>query len=474
MPRESEHRNRSLRSDVEQLIERKLRHLRHEEENRLTSTRREAYSTLNLHVRDGLNARKSSDAIRVRMLAAYRTWAAQVIEVTEAWPAAVWDAIASILDQVSVDSREQEAIAGLLDAHIWRLDETPWTIAWVDADQFADVVNRVLGQYGFGVDLIAENFQARLSQEAACAHAGIANRGRAALAATHIRLEEYLLIYYDQCRESVGNSNTETSGANDLAIDHAEEMQAYERATADQASTREFHKRSRNESESLASSNDTESRYISYPRAMRLLNERLDATPEELAVWVSFGSEPKCGGIPAYLEANISERPRLLTFDCWSEADFDYIAPLMSAWFVVKDIAQFDPSERYITYPALFERWSASDQLPDVAAFIVAKVREDQLHESHPVTLQSQLSLPDYEYPRPPKESTMLPLSEIRAIEHEDAILVPANETADERKQRLQAWFEEEQRKNPHGAQKRTAKREGISRQTLSAILKRD
>jgi hypothetical protein len=46
-------------------------------------------------------------------------------------------------------------------------------------------------------------------------------------------------------------------------------------------------------------------------------------------------------------------------------------------------------------------------------------------------------------------------------------------ETPIERRQRLKRWFAEEEAKNPIGPQKRTAEREGISRQTLSAILKR-
>ena len=47
-------------------------------------------------------------------------------------------------------------------------------------------------------------------------------------------------------------------------------------------------------------------------------------------------------------------------------------------------------------------------------------------------------------------------------------------ETPDERKQRLQGWFQEERLlRGERGAQTRTAEREGITRQTLSQILKR-
>lgn len=58
------------------------------------------------------------------------------------------------------------------------------------------------------------------------------------------------------------------------------------------------------------------------------------------------------------------------------------------------------------------------------------------------------------------------------AISQEAASSRPTGESPQQRKQRLKAWYKEEGQKGP-GAQKRTAKREGIKRQTLAKILKR-
>ena len=58
------------------------------------------------------------------------------------------------------------------------------------------------------------------------------------------------------------------------------------------------------------------------------------------------------------------------------------------------------------------------------------------------------------------------------AISQEAAGYRPTGESPKQRKQRLEALYKEEEQKGP-GAQKRTAEREGIARQTLKGILDR-
>lgn len=127
-------------------------------------------------------------------------------------------------------------------------------------------------------------------------------------------------------------------------------------------------------------------KFIAYPEAMAILRDRLGATLGELAVWVSFGNAPGCGGIAAYREATITDEPQELEFDFCSPEAFDYIGPLMGAWFIADNIDSFEPSNRYLEYPRLVERWNHADSLEDVHAYIQAKVREARLDEIHPVT----------------------------------------------------------------------------------------
>lgn len=217
---------------------------------------------------------------------------------------------------------------------------------------------------------------------------------------------------------------------------------------------------------------DSQPKYIPYPRAMQVLRERVGATPAELAVWVSFGDEPGCGGLPAYLDVNLSADPPKLEFDVWSPADFDYIAPLMGAWFLCLDIDNFEPMSRYIEYPRLVERWSETGQLENVEAYIAARVREARLDEFHPVAGRSELSWPDDGYRHPAKETTLLDMADVEAVETADGLKPVLDESPEQRRQRLIEWVEEERARRPSGALNRVAEREGVSRQRVSQIIK--
>lgn len=158
--------------------------------------------------------------------------------------------------------------------------------------------------------------------------------------------------------------------------------------------------------------------YVAYPKAMYQLAERLDATPEEMAAWVWMG--PEDGGIAAYLNANELDPPPRFHYSIGSGNgdDFDYLSPLMACWFKEHDLAQFGPTEHYITGAALIERWSRKPGIQPVA-FIQAKIVESRLLDIHPIYGGTQGGSPDDLY-CPPLASGLFALSEIKKIEVED------------------------------------------------------
>lgn len=127
--------------------------------------------------------------------------------------------------------------------------------------------------------------------------------------------------------------------------------------------------------------------YIPYPKALKLLSDRLNATPEEIAAWVWMG--PNDGGLTAYLNANELEPPPRFYFDYYMGED--YLAPLMACWFRADDIANFQPADRYITGKGLIERWSKQFGA-QVEAFIRAKIAESRLLDMHPTMGATQWS----------------------------------------------------------------------------------
>lgn len=407
----------SLPGEVEDLIDRRLRLMRRQEEIRLNEIKTAMGRSVVTHVRVGFDSNKNNAAIALSTLAAYHDAAAKILQVTEEWPDAVWGTISPVLDCVSITPRQGDAIAKLLYTHAWQPDDGPWTAHWVDADGFAGLVQRVMGRYGLPAADFSSDFERQLSLESSKIQADFANRGRIALGETQAALDECLLA----CR------GDDTAAPAIPEASSVESLSAIARKTANASHVEADG--TRIEARQIDTNSADEPTYIPYPKAMKMLSESLGATPAELAVWASFGDTPGCGGITAFWEASTTDNPRILRFDCWSEADFDYVAPLMGAWFVLEDIVSFQPADRYIEYSSLVERWRTSENIPDVPSYISAKVREDRLHEVHPVTGHSQLSLSDDEYPRPARETTLLDLADVKTVELEEEIRPASAET---------------------------------------------
>jgi hypothetical protein len=84
--------------------------------------------------------------------------------------------------------------------------------------------------------------------------------------------------------------------------------------------------------------------YIPYPRAMALLNERLKATPAEVAAWVWLG--PNEGGLFAYLNANELAEPPQFFFNPHGDNGDAYLDELAHAWFRLDEVRGFEPAKK--------------------------------------------------------------------------------------------------------------------------------
>lgn len=155
--------------------------------------------------------------------------------------------------------------------------------------------------------------------------------------------------------------------------------------------------------------------YIPYPKAIKSLVDRFNATPEELAAWVWM--TPKNNGLAAYLNANELDPPPRFFYEALDSSEFDYIPPLMACWFKADDIASFKPIDRYITGAALIERWESQPNIQP-KDFIQAKIEEARLSDFHPLYGGTQASSPEGNFP--PLESGLFLLAEIELIEIEE------------------------------------------------------
>lgn len=163
-----------------------------------------------------------------------------------------------------------------------------------------------------------------------------------------------------------------------------------------------------------AVTSDLADAYIPYPKALRRLKERLDATPEELAAWIFM--EPKNGGLAAYRNANELIPPPKFSFDYFMGED--YLAPMMYCWFLSEDIDHFEPTERYITGQSLIERWTDYDVIRP-RQYIQAKIEESRLDDLHPT--YGRIHRPGSEDDSTPAlEDALFSVVQVEAIERED------------------------------------------------------
>lgn len=157
-------------------------------------------------------------------------------------------------------------------------------------------------------------------------------------------------------------------------------------------------------------------KYIAYPKALSLLNARLQTTSEEVAAWLFMG--PEQGGLAAYMNANELDPPPKFYYSPGREGDFDYFLPLMGCWFLEDDILNFQPTERYVTGKALIERWGEQTGLQS-ETYILAKIMESRLDDLHPIYGGTEATFSGIGR-FPPLETGLFAISQIEEIEKSD------------------------------------------------------
>jgi hypothetical protein len=160
--------------------------------------------------------------------------------------------------------------------------------------------------------------------------------------------------------------------------------------------------------------NDNNIEYIAYPKAIQMLSSRINATSEDLAVWILF----EHNGMKAFLKTNELTPPQEFSYAMLNGAsDPDYIKPLMACCFDLKIIESYTPTEQYITGKNLIIRWSNYPMI-DPITYITIKIQESKLQDIHPVFGLTQASVDDDSFPS--IEEGLFAMSEIESIEIQD------------------------------------------------------
>src|SRR4051794_11877493 len=92
--------------------------------------------------------------------------------------------------------------------------------------------------------------------------------------------------------------------------------------------------------------------YLHYLRARAILEERLGANPQEIAMWTwlrkKLGDKP-AGGIDGYLDPALHDgHPPRFQFTEDTDGRFAYLDQLMKCFYRLDDLHEFEPQDRFI------------------------------------------------------------------------------------------------------------------------------
>lgn len=154
--------------------------------------------------------------------------------------------------------------------------------------------------------------------------------------------------------------------------------------------------------------------FIPYPIAIKILEKRLHASPDELAVWVWFGGRK--GGIDAFTNEDEQFPPSRFLFH--PGLSHQYLNSLVGCWFIRQEVEAFEPEERFLTGADLVARWQ-SKLGNQCTSYISTKINESKLIDLHPVAGGTRASEPD-DPELPPLEEGIFPLDMIVELESKE------------------------------------------------------
>ncbi len=221
-----------------------------------------------------------------------------------------------------------------------------------------------------------------------------------------------------------------------------------------------------------------EKNYLAFPAALERLRRRLNTSMQEIAAWILIG--PDEGGLTAFSKPRYSSG--VSRFQFRPEMEPDYESLLFNCWFAEVEIESFNPRERFMSGKALIARWKDSVE-ENARDFIQSKVIAGDLTDLHSFKLGKEAAAPASEG-SVGLETGLFAMSQIEAVERGQGIKNLSDEvfmrksdqeSPDKRRVRLLQWIEVETRlRGKHGAIKRVAEREDVTRQRISQIIDRE
>lgn len=179
-----------LPGDVRSLIDRKLRHLRREQDKQMAVQIQVVWKKLSENILKDISARRLGRALNSTPLVAYRGIVAEASKVTEEWPALVWITTLAVLDKANHPPCDSKELNSIIDEHAWVIGQEPFTLHRISPDAFRTNIDIYAQRLGMR---IPESFDRGLALAAGGSQCAILNLARQARAGVGIAIDEYLV-----------------------------------------------------------------------------------------------------------------------------------------------------------------------------------------------------------------------------------------------------------------------------------------
>ncbi|MEW6290681.1 MAG: hypothetical protein ACOY4W_00780 [Thermodesulfobacteriota bacterium] len=176
--------------EVLDLINRKLGLLRKKQKRRWVDAQIVAYSRFDREISENLIA-GIFGALNAVPESVYREIVSNANAITREWPGVVWKAIVSILEKVQGGPVDANELNDIVDEHVWRIGQLPFTFDYIDVDKFRASVRRMFARRG---RRIPPSFDPTMSLDATKGRVLISTTARHEREAIGIVIDEYVIV----------------------------------------------------------------------------------------------------------------------------------------------------------------------------------------------------------------------------------------------------------------------------------------
>lgn len=192
----SNKKHQKLPDEVLSIINRKLRHLRREQEKRLVGIMQAASTKLHRKMFEDIKSGSLGRALITVPVSVYSDIIEKVITMTKEWPEIVWEAIESILEKGQIASVQSQELNAIVDEHAWPISKHPFTLDYIESKRFKKSVHRDVRRLGIDDQDLLISFDSRLSHEAAKGEGSLINIAWHERERIGIAIDEYVVAQH--------------------------------------------------------------------------------------------------------------------------------------------------------------------------------------------------------------------------------------------------------------------------------------